>query len=133
MRNTVERLVLATLAFVVLLGAAPPGAPRVESVRAFAQGGGPGGAGTGGDLLATFGPLLLLIGLVVALIIAVGAALILVRTRGSTTAVSPEGWWTCSTCGAGNMDGAARCHACGTWRTTAQRPTPSASPPSASP
>jgi len=62
------------------------------------------------------------------LVVLVGAVVILFRTRGAVTPpASSEGWWTCSNCGAGNMDGAARCHACSTWRATA-RPTPTAQP-----
>ena len=119
---------LAIAAF-VLLGAGAPPAPATEPGTGFIDGPTPGGvgAGGGGDLLAGLGPVLLL-ALAIAVVIAVAAALILFRTRGAPVTSSSEGWWTCSSCGAGNMDGAARCHACATWRTTNPRPTPSASP-----
>jgi hypothetical protein len=120
---------LASAAFVVLLGAVAPGAPGSGSVRSFVDASSPGGGNGGGGagLLATLGPLLL-VALVVLVVVAAIAAFILFRTRGTTTVTTSEGWWTCPKCGAGNMDGAARCHACSTWRTTTPGPTPSTSP-----
>lgn len=111
---------ISIVAFAVLLGAAPPPAvplPILELVDAPAQGG--GGAGD----LDAFG-ILLFVGLALAVLAAIGAAFVLFRTRGAKAAPPPsEGWWTCSSCGAANMDGAARCHACATWRSTTPRPT----------
>jgi hypothetical protein len=100
-----------------------------RTIRSLAGQGGDAssGGGIGGTFFSDFGPLLL-IALVIAVIVLIAAAVIVFRTRGAVTpSASSEGWWTCSNCGAGNMDGAARCHACGTWRTTA-RPTPTAQP-----
>lgn len=100
------------------------------TIRSLAEqgGGAAAGGGTGGTPLSDFGPLIIA-ALVIAVIILAAAVVILLRTRGAVTpAAMSEGWWTCSNCGAGNMDGAARCHACSTWRTTAPRPTPTAQP-----
>jgi hypothetical protein len=123
---------LAIAAFIVLPGANAPVGLGPDSVRSLAeQGGGAssgGGTGGGGSLLSGLGPLLI-IGLVVAIIVVIAAAVILARTRGVTTQpAGAEGWWTCANCGAGNLDGAARCHACSTWRTTTSRPASSAQP-----
>jgi len=121
---------LAVVAFVVLVGATGPAPFLPTVVRSFneAGGGASAGGGTGGTALSTLGPLLI-IGLVIAVIVFVGAAVVLLRTRGAVTPpASTEGWWTCANCGAGNLDGAARCHACSTWRSTNPRPTPSAQP-----
>ena len=117
---------LAIVAFIVLLGANAPAAPRIDLtadlIDAPTQGGGDGGA-----FLAGITPLLL-IALVVGVVIAAAAAYILFRTRGATVAPASDEWWTCSNCGAGNVVGSARCHACATWRASTPRPTPSASP-----
>jgi hypothetical protein len=124
------RAVLAISAFVVLVGANAPAALAPGSILDLNESGGgaSSGGGTGGTLLSDFGPLLL-IGLAIAVVVLVAAVVILVRTRGAITPpASSEGWWTCSNCGAGNMDGAARCHACSTWRTTTARPTPTVQP-----
>jgi hypothetical protein len=113
---------LAIVAFVVLLGATGPQPPiLVPNVDFVAT---PGGAGGEGLLSGDLG-LLLLAALALAVIVAgIAAAVILYRTRGSRVTRAPEeGWWTCQSCGAGNIDGAARCHACATWRTSAPRPT----------
>ena len=122
---------LAVAGFVVLLGAAPATTvgPRAIADLAESGGGASAGGGTGGSLLSTLGPLLL-IGLAIAVVVLVIAAFVLFRTRHAvaTPAASTEGWWTCASCGAGNMDGAARCHNCGTWRSTTSRSTTSASP-----
>jgi hypothetical protein len=120
---------LGIASFIALIGANAPAAlaPGLILDLNESGGGASSGGGTGGTFLADFGPLLL-IGLAIAVIVLIAAAVILFRTRGAVTPpVSSEGWWTCSNCGAGNMDGAARCHACSTWRTTA-RPTPTAQP-----
>ena len=118
-------LALAIVAFVVLLGAAPastaPGAAAVrELIDAPAQGAGSGGL-LGDPLLG----LILIGGLVVAVVILLGAAYVLFRTRSPKVIPPSEGWWTCTKCGAGNMDGSARCHACSTWRAAKPKPTPS--------
>jgi hypothetical protein len=120
---------LGIASFIVLIGANEPAALAPSSVLDLNESGGgaSSGGGTSGTFLADFGPLLL-IGLAIAVIVLLAAAVILFRTRGAVTpSATSEGWWTCSNCGAGNMDGAARCHACGTWRTTA-RPAPTAQP-----
>lgn len=124
------RPVLAIVSFVVMVGASAPAALDPGSIRSFAEqgGGASAGGGTGGTLLSTLAPLLL-IALAVALVIVATAVVILLRTRGAVTPpVNAEGWWTCSNCGAGNMDGASRCHACSTWRTTTPRSNPTAQP-----
>ena len=110
--------VLGMASFIFLVGANAPRALAPGSILDLDQSGGDAaaGGGTGGTFLSDFGPLLL-IGLAIAVVVLVAAVVILVRTRGAVTPPSSsEGWWTCSNCGAGNMDGAARCHACSTWR-----------------
>jgi hypothetical protein len=131
--NQLRRLAapgLAIAAALVSLGATGP-APFVPTVvRNLNESGGgaSAGGGTGGTVLATLAPLLL-VGLAVAVVVLVGGAIVLFRTRGAVAPpASAEGWWTCANCGAGNLDGASRCHACSTWRTTTARPTPSAQP-----
>lgn len=123
-------LAFAVVSFVVLLGAAAPATFVPHAIRSFAESGGgaSAGGGNGGGLLSGFGPLLL-VGLAIAVVVLVAAVVILFRTRGAvaTPATTAEGWWTCANCGAGNMDGAARCHACSTWRTTTPRSTTSVS------
>lgn len=113
---------LAIVAFVVLLGANGPQSPVAVPIADFAAtpGSADGGGGLGGDL-----GLLLLAALALAVIVAAAAAgVILYRTRGPRVPrAQEEGWWTCPNCGAGNLDGAARCHACATWRTSVPRPT----------
>jgi hypothetical protein len=119
----VAHLALAIAALLVLVGANAP-FPPVDAaapllVDAPTQGGGSGGILGGGI------GLLLLAGLGIAILIAVAAAaVVLFRTRASKLpAGSDEGWWTCANCGAGNLDGAARCHACSTWRRATARTT----------
>jgi hypothetical protein len=112
---------LAIVAVTVLLGAAPAGPTAVAPVLlidAPSQ-----GAGSTGGLLGGLGWILIL-GLAIAAVALILAAVVLFRTRGSKAAPPSEGWWTCANCGAGNMDGSARCHACATWRSTTARPTP---------
>ena len=116
-------LALAIVALLVLAGANAPFPPSeltpVQLVDAPAH----GSAGPG--ILDGGLGLLLLAGLGVAIVIAVAAAgVVLFRTRASKLpATSAEGWWTCANCGAGNLDGAARCHACSTWRRATARTT----------
>jgi hypothetical protein len=100
------------------------------TIRSLAEqgGGAAAGEGSGGTILSNFGPLLI-VALAIAVLVLVAAVVILVRTRGAVTpSATSEGWWTCSNCGAGNMDGAARCHSCSTWRSTNPRATPTAQP-----
>lgn len=115
---------LAIVALTVLLGAVAPGQAGIEAARqgidAPTQ-----GAGASGGLFGDLG-WLLIVALAAAAVIFMGAAVVLFRTRASKAAPPSEGWWTCANCGAGNMDGAARCHACATWRSTTPRPTPTA-------
>lgn len=113
---------LAIVAFTVLLGAAPPAPRTPATVLQLVDAATPGNGGTGG--IDAFG-ILLIAGLVLAVVLAIVAAIILLRTRGVSKTVPPpaEGWWTCGDCGASNMDGAARCHACATWRSTSPRAT----------
>lgn len=114
---------LAILAVAILLAAAPAGPAAVVPVRTIdapTQGG-----GAGGGLLGELG-WILIVGLAIAAVALILAAIVLFRTRGSKAAPASEGWWTCGKCGAGNMDGSARCHACATWRSTTPRPTPTA-------
>ncbi|HUG29855.1 MAG TPA: hypothetical protein VMQ65_04985 [Candidatus Limnocylindria bacterium] len=112
---------LAIVAITVLLGAAPAGPTAVAPILLIdAPTQGAGGAG------GLFGDLgwILIVGLAIAAVALILAAIVLFRTRGSKAAPPSEGWWTCGKCGAGNMDGSARCHACATWRSTTPRPTP---------
>lgn len=122
---------LSIVAFVVLLGAGAPATLEPGSINSLAESGGgaSAGGGNGGNVLSSLGPLLF-VALAIALVVLVAAAVILFRTRGAvaTPASAAEGWWTCAACGAGNMDGAARCHNCATWRTTTSRPNPSVQP-----
>jgi len=119
-------LTLAIVAFVVLPGAAPAStAPSAAALRELIDaptiGGGSGGGILGDGILG-----LILIGaLIVAVVVVIGAAYVLFRTRGSKVVPPSEGWWTCTKCGASNMDGSARCHACATWRAAEPKPTPS--------
>lgn len=116
---------LAIVAFVVLLGAAPPSAHLPGTVLQFVDAPTQGAGSTGPNVVG----LLLLVGLGIAVVAALAAAFVLFRTRGAKgVPPSTEGWWTCSKCGAGNMDGAARCHACATWRTSTPQPTASPTP-----
>lgn len=119
-------LALAIVAFVVLPGAAPAstalgGAALRELIDAPTQGGGAGGGPLGDGLLG----LILIAALIVAVVVMIGAAYVLFRTRGSKVVPPSEGWWTCTKCGASNMDGSARCHSCATWRAAEPKPTPS--------
>ena len=115
---------LAIVAFVVLLGATAPGSGGIAPILDLAP---PGGQEGGPAANGILGPVLLA-ALGLAVIVAAGAAaVILYRTRGSRVPRTPEeGWWTCQSCGAGNIDGAARCHACATWRTSMPHPTTTA-------
>lgn len=115
---------LAIVAGTVLLGAAPPPSAIpgqiLEFVDAPSQGNGSIGGAGGID---AFG-ILLIAGLGLALLAGLAAGIVLFRTRGAKAVPPPsEGWWTCANCGAGNMDGAARCHNCATWRATTTRST----------
>lgn len=111
----------AIVALTVLLGAAPAGpgaAAPILVIDAPSQ-----GAGSPGGLFGGPG-WILIVGLAVAAVALILAAIVLFRTRASKAAPPSEGWWTCANCGAGNMDGSARCHACATWRSTTARPSP---------
>lgn len=114
---------LAIVALTVLLGAVAPGQADIDAARTWIDAPTQGAGSTGG-LLGGFS-WLLVVALAMAIVVFVAAALVLFRTRGSKAVPPSEGWWTCANCGAGNMDGAARCHACATWRSTTARPTPS--------
>jgi hypothetical protein len=117
------------VAFIVLVGAGAPADPTIGLIsqgidRPASAGNGGGG---GGNPLAGILPLLV-VALVVGLIVAAFAGYILFRTRGAKIAPASDEWWTCSNCGAANVEGTARCHACATWRSTAApRPSPTAS------
>jgi hypothetical protein len=117
---------LAIVACIVLLGANAPTTPAIDLGAHLIDAPTPGSAG-GGGVLANIVPLLV-IALVVGVVVAAGAAYVLFRTRGTPVAPASDEWWTCSNCGAGNVVGSARCHACSTWRASTPRPTPSASP-----
>ena len=115
---------LAIVALTVLLGAVAPGQADLGSSPQLIDAPTPG-SGSGGGLFGGLG-WLLIVGLAIAAVVFIAAAVVLFRTRVSKVASPSEGWWTCANCGAGNMDGAARCHACATWRSTTARPTPTA-------
>ena len=130
MRSRIGGALLSVGAFVLFVGASAPAALAPGVVRNLNESGGgaSAGGGSGGSLLSNVGPLLI-VGLAIAVVVLIAAVVILLRTRSAVTPpASSEGWWTCATCGAGNLDGAPRCHACSTWRTTAPRPTPSTQP-----
>lgn len=114
---------LAILAVTVLLGAAP--ADPATTVRAQPIDAPTQGAGGGGGLFGDLG-WILIVALAVAVVVLILAGIVLFRTRSPKAAPPSEGWWTCASCGAGNMDGAARCHACATWRSSTPRPNPTA-------
>lgn len=118
---------LAIVAFIVLLGANAPAAPPINFGGHLIEAPTKGGSGSGSNFLADILPLLI-VALVVGALVAAGAAYVLFRTRGAPVAPASDEWWTCSSCGAGNVVGSARCHACATWRSSTPRPTPSASP-----
>lgn len=126
-----QRLLVVAVALgaaIVLMGAVPAGslAPTVIRELNESGGGASAGGGTGGrPLLVVLTPFLL-IGLAIAIIGAgVAVAIIVFRTRSAVTPQpAAEGWWTCTNCGASNMDASPRCHACNTWRSTRPRPTP---------
>ncbi len=112
---------LAIVAGTLLLGAAPPPLTVPERILQFVDAPSQGNSAAGG--IDAFG-ILLFVGLGLALLAAIGAGTVRFRTRGAKAVPPPaEGWWTCANCGAGNMDGAARCHACATWRSTTPRST----------
>lgn len=119
----VAHLALAMVALLALVGANAPFEPIDAAAGALVDAPTQGGGG-GGILDGGLG-LLLLAGLGIAILIAVAAAaVVLFRTRASKLPTgSAEGWWTCASCGAGNLDGAARCHACSTWRRATARTT----------
>jgi len=117
---------LAIVALTVLLGAAPPSAIGPAAIQHLADAPSQGAGAPGAiDPLV----LVLIAVLAVAAVALLAAALVLFRTRGSKAAPPmSEGWWTCAKCGAGNMDGAARCHSCATWRSSAPHATTSPVP-----
>jgi len=51
-------------------------------------------------------------------VIALGAALLVLRRRAGAPAVpaDPSEWWTCRKCGRNNVIGSPRCYACGEWQ-----------------
>ncbi len=120
------RPALAIVALTVLIAAAPPSTIGPAVIRQLADAPAQG-AGTPGAINPLI--LVLIAVLAVAAVALLAAAFVLFRTRGAK-AVPPvsEGWWTCAKCGAGNMDGAARCHSCATWRSSASQPTASPTP-----
>ena len=120
---------LAILAFLVLVAAGAPARPAGGLLANGIDGpqpGGGSGAGTTGNLLADLLPLLV-VALIVGVVVAAGAGYVLFRTRGARVAPVSDEWWTCSSCGAANVEGTARCHACSTWRSSAPRPSATAS------
>lgn len=73
-----------------------------------------GAASGGGTPLASIG--LLVIGVIVGVAAVVVIAYLILRWRaGPTPAEIPGDWWTCPSCGAANIVGSPRCHACGAW------------------
>lgn len=119
-------LTLGIVALTVLLGAAPPSAIDPTTIQHLAE---PPSQGNGSP--GAIDPLILILiaVLAVAAVALLGAAFVLFRTRGSKAAPPvSEGWWTCPRCGAGNMDGAARCHSCATWRSSTSHSTESPAP-----
>ena len=84
-------------------------------VQAGATGGNEGeGAGGGGSDLVGLG--LLLGGVVVGAVVMLIVGYVVLRWRaGPAPAEVPGDWWTCRSCGAANIAGSPRCHACGAW------------------
>jgi len=80
-----------------------------------ATGGDDGSGGGGGG--APWGDLVLLLGGVVvgALALLAVGYLVLRWRAGPAPAEVPDEWWTCPACGAANIVGSPRCHACGAW------------------
>jgi hypothetical protein len=59
---------------------------------------------------------LLLVGVLAAAILVLAAGYLVLRWRaGPAPAEVPGDWWTCAACGAANIGGSPRCHACGAW------------------
>jgi hypothetical protein len=75
---------------------------------------GAGGGGGSGFDLGTIGPLLIGVVVGAAAVLAVGY-LVLRWRAGPARAEAPGEWWTCPKCGAANIVGSPRCHACGAW------------------
>ena len=118
-------IAFAVFAFALFVAAAPPPAPGSTAILSLIDAPTPGSPG--GNLLRDLGPLLV-VGLAAVIVVAIAAGVILFRTRASVSPpATPEDWWTCANCSAGNLEGTARCHACGSWRSANARPTPSAS------
>jgi len=83
-------------------------------VLAAATGDDEGSGGGGG--LSFEGILLLLGGIVVTAVAALAVGYVILRWRaGPAAAEIPGEWWTCQSCGAANIVGSPRCHACGAW------------------
>ncbi|NJD28441.1 MAG: hypothetical protein FIA92_09100 [Chloroflexi bacterium] len=79
--------------------------------------GGDDGTGGGAGGGSPFGGMLLLLG---GIVVGAGAVLavgyLVLRWRaGPAPAEVPGEWWTCRSCGAANIAGSPRCHACGAW------------------
>ncbi|MEO8273345.1 MAG: hypothetical protein ABI620_04700, partial [Chloroflexota bacterium] len=88
---------LAIVAFAVLPGAAPPPSSNPGSILQFVDAPTQGAGSAGG--IDAFG-ILLLVALGFAVLAAIGAGIVLFRTRGAKAVPPPaEGWWTCANCG----------------------------------
>jgi hypothetical protein len=78
--------------------------------------GGDDGTGAGGGGGPFGGMLLLLAGIVVGAVAVLAVGYLVLRWRaGPAPAEIPGEWWTCRSCGAANIAGSPRCHACGAW------------------
>lgn len=78
--------------------------------------GGDEGSGVGGGGTSLEGILLLIGGIVVTAVAALAVGYVILRWRaGPAAAEIPGEWWTCQSCGAANIAGSPRCHACGAW------------------
>lgn len=96
-----------------------PGATPVAGLTESCQGAGTGSEGAGAGAL---GNVLPLVAIVVGgiLVIALGGAVLVIRSRPRVGAEPIAGWWTCAACGSSNLAEAARCHKCGAWQPFSQ-------------
>lgn len=86
------------------------------SAAVCGEGTGPAGNPAGSLDLGALLPILAAVG--GGVVIALGAAFLVLRRRAGAPAVpaDPGEWWTCRNCGRNNVIGSPRCYACGEWQ-----------------
>jgi hypothetical protein len=122
---TLIALLVAALVAPGLASAAPlPGESCPDStpgpgVSAVSCGEGKLGGGAGGSHGTDLDGLLpVLAATAGGVVIALGAALLVLRRRAMAPAApaDPGDWWTCRNCGRNNVIGSPRCYSCGEWQ-----------------